>query len=214
MAINLTWHNHATVVIEGSHKVVIDPWKMPKSASKVDVVVVSHSHYDHLSLDDVKRVAGEATAIVATPDCHAKLRSFSHLHALAAGEVVEVNGVSIEGVAAYNTDKAFHPKANAWCGAVVAMDGKRIYCAGDTDFVPEMKGLAQIDVAFMPVGGTYTMDWRAAADAVNAFRPKLAIPVHWGDIVGSRQDADRFAERAECDVRVLSPGESTRVNHE
>ena len=214
MAITLTWHNHATVLIEGSHTIVIDPWKIPPGSPQADVVVVSHSHYDHLSLDDVKRLAGETTAIVATPDCHAKLQSFSSLHALAAGKIVEVNGVSIEGVPAYNPDKAFHPKANAWCGVVIAMDGKRLYSAGDTDFVPEMKDLADVDVAFMPVGGTYTMDWKAAADAVNAFRPKLAVPVHWGDIVGSRRDADRFAERAECDVRVLQPGESMQLNDE
>ena len=211
MTITLTWIHHATVLLQGSATVAIDPWKLPADTPKADLIVVSHSHYDHLSMDDVARVAAEGAAIVAPPDCHKTLQGAGDLVALEAGTIVQVKGVTIEGVPAYNIGKAFHPKANAWCGAVITLDGSRVYYAGDTDFVPEMRNLADIDAAWVPVGGTYTMDARAAADAVNAFQPKLAIPYHWGDIVGAVSDAQRFAELAECQVKVLSPGESVEV---
>jgi len=211
MSIKVTWINHASVVLSGRAVVMIDPWKMPDGGPEADVIVVSHSHYDHLSVDDVRAVASEGAAVVAPPDCHGQLAGCGQLLPLAPGAVVEHKGVTVEGVPAYNIAKAFHPKANAWCGALITLDGCRVYYAGDTDFVPEMKDLADIDLALMPAGGTYTMDARSAADAVNAFRPKLAIPYHWGDIVGSADDAQRFANQAQCEVKVLSPGESIDI---
>ena len=108
----------------------------------------------------------------------------------------------------YNPAKEFHPKSNNWVGFVIEIGGKRIYYAGDTDETPEMDALKNIDLALLPVGGTYTMNAAEAAEATKIFKPKQAIPYHWGDIVGSQSDADKFAKSAACPVKVLSAGGS------
>jgi L-ascorbate metabolism protein UlaG (beta-lactamase superfamily) len=114
-------------------------------------------------------------------------------------------------VPAYNPAKKFHPKANSWLGVVVEIAGKRIYYAGDTDETPEMDALENIDLALLPIGGTYTLTAAEAAEATKIFKPKEAVPYHWGDIVGDRKDADDFAKKAACKVRVIEPGESITV---
>jgi L-ascorbate metabolism protein UlaG (beta-lactamase superfamily) len=112
------------------------------------------------------------------------------------------NGVIVEAYPAYNVDKDFHPKANGWVGYVVEVGGRRVYIAGDTDRIPEMKGI-RCDVAFLPVGGTYTMTAEQAAAAAKDISPKLAVPMHWGNIVGTRADAERFVELCECEARLM-----------
>ena len=120
--------------------------------------------------------------------------------------------VTIEAVAAYNVGKHFHPKANAWIGAVVTIEGKRIYYAGDTDLIEEMKGLQDVDVALLPIGGKFTLDAEEGALACKAIGCHSVIPYHWGDIIGSQKDADTFAANVDCcDVHVLLPGESMTV---
>jgi L-ascorbate metabolism protein UlaG (beta-lactamase superfamily) len=130
---------------------------------------------------------------------------------LLPGLTVEFGNVKVSGVAAYNPDKQFHPKANNWAGFVIEVGSQRIYYAGDTDLTEEMKALKEIDIALLPVGGTYTMDAAQAAEATKYIKPKRAIPYHWGDIVGGRADAEKFAAAAECKVQILSPGETTNI---
>jgi len=129
---------------------------------------------------------------------------------VAPGKSLVVNDISVEAVPAYNIDKAFHPKANRWVGYVVTVDSLRVYHTGDTDRIPEMKGLT-VDVAIVPVGGTYTMDAKQAASAVADVSARLAIPIHFGDIVGSRKDALEFARLCACTVHVLDPGQTVEV---
>ena len=211
MAVKLTWLNHATILLDGSARVIIDPWKVT-DAAEADVVVVSHSHHDHLSVDDVKRDAAAEAAIIAPADCQSQLAGLGTFSVLKPGTRLEVKGVTVEGVPAYNVQKQFHPKSRNWCGVVITLDGKRFYYAGDTDLVPEMRDLGDIDVALLPVGGTYTMDAEEAATATEWIKPRMiAIPYHWGDIVGSVDDAKRFAQAASCEVTVLSPGQSTEI---
>jgi len=124
------------------------------------------------------------------------------------GLTVELDGARVIGVAAYNPDKDFHPKSNNWVGFVIEIGSKRLYYAGDTDLTEEMKALQNIDVALLPVGGTYTMDAAQASEAVSQFKPKMAIPYHWGDIVGGRSDAEKFAKSAQCETKILTPGET------
>ncbi|MBA7699999.1 hypothetical protein ES703_108705 [subsurface metagenome] len=112
------------------------------------------------------------------------------------------------GVAAYNPNKQFHPKERNWVGFIVEIGSKRIYYAGDTDLTEEMKALKDIDIALLPVGGKYTMNGTEAAEAARHIKPKLAIPYHWGDIVGSRNDAEQFANLAESNVKILTAGET------
>ena len=209
MAVTVQWLGHASFRISAGGAIVyIDPWKLSGSPHDATVVLVSHSHYDHYSAEDVSKVAAEGTKIVGPSDVASQQKNG---HALGLAESVEINGVRISGVASYNPAKQFHPKGNQWLGFVIEFDSVRIYYAGDTELIDEMSKLSDIDVALLPVGGTYTMDADQAVSAVDAIKPKRAIPYHWGDIVGSRTDADRFAKNAKCDVTVLEPGQRIDV---
>jgi len=128
------------------------------------------------------------------------------------GLMIELEGVRVRGVAAYNPEKAFHPKKNNWVGFLIEIGSKQIYYAGDTDLTEEIKNLKDIiDVALLPVGGIYTMNAEEAAEATKYIKPALAIPYHWGDIIGSQEDADKFAALAECEVKILTPGETVSL---
>ena len=209
MAVEIKWINHASFRLSSQEGVLyVDPWKLPDAPHDADVVFVSHSHHDHMSQEDIEKVSKDDTAIVGPGETAGKLNS---RNAVDPGQRITIKGITVEAVAAYNVGKAYHPKENQWTGAVFVMDGKRIYYAGDTDLIPEMSELSDIDVAMLPVGGTYTLDAAAAAKACERIGCKAAIPYHWGDIVGSQKDADEFAENAPCHVHVLRPGQSVTI---
>lgn len=206
MGITLQWLGHASFrICQDDTVVYIDPWKIEGAPKDATVVLVSHSHYDHYSAGDVKKVSGADTKLIASADV---VRQEGEGQAIRPGETIEAGGVRVTGVAAYNPSKQFHPKANNWVGFVVEVGSKRIYYAGDTDLTAEMKALKDIDVALLPVGGTYTLNAAEAADATRHIKPKLAVPYHWGDIVGGKGDADRFADAAGCEAKVLNPGDT------
>ena len=206
MAVEIKWLGHASFRIAGAGSVVyIDPWKLRDQPHDADVVFVSHSHFDHCSGPDIKKVSRKDTTIVAPADAIAELHA---ANAVTPEERISIGDVTVEPVAAYNIGKSFHPKANRWLGAVFTIDGKRIYYAGDTDLIPEMSDLKDVDLALLPVGGTYTLDAAAAAKACKAIGCKAAVPYHWGDIVGSENDARKFAKLAGCKVHVLQPGQT------
>jgi len=203
MSVTLQWLGHASFRICCKDVVLyIDPWKLKEEPHDATVVLVSHSHYDHYSPDDVKKVSGPDTRLVAPGDVVA---TEGRGKAITPGSKVEEQGVSVMGVPAYNHDKAFHPKSKNWLGFIIEICSKRIYYAGDTDKTEEMKAIKDIDVALLPVGGTYTMN---AAEAVAYFKPKMAIPYHWGDIVGGEKDAKEFSELCQCEANILRPGET------
>jgi L-ascorbate metabolism protein UlaG (beta-lactamase superfamily) len=197
---NIHWLGHDSFRIDGDKIIYIDPWKLAKSAPKADIILVTHSHYDHLSPSDIAFIQKETTDIVIPADAKSKLSG--RLHILTPGDRIELQGVSVEAVPAYNVDKQFHPKANKWLGYVVAIGGERIYHAGDTDFIPEMAKF-KCDIALLPVSGTYVMTAKEALKAVSAINPKIAIPMHYGDIVGSKADAEYFKKNAGCEVVIL-----------
>jgi len=188
---NIHWYGHASFRIDDAGKhIYIDPWKMPEGAPKADVILVTHGHYDHYSADDVARLSGPRTKLVGPPDVAREAGGGAV--GLKPGQTTEVAGLRIAAVPAYNTDKKFHPKGNAWVGFVVTLsDGTTVYHAGDTDAIPDMKKL-KVDVALLPVSGTYVMTAAEAAKAANGFGPQVVIPMHWGDIVGGRGDAEAF----------------------
>jgi len=192
----ISWLGHSSVRIEGEKTIFIDPWKL-NTKEKADIILISHSHRDHLSLEDVKKLQQEDTIIITTQDCAEQLSG--DVRAVKPGEKVLIDDIMIEAVPAYNLNKDFHPKANNWIGFVITVNGKRIYYCGDTDVIPEMKDITA-DVVIAPVGGKYTMTAEEAAQAVNMIKPGLAIPVHYGDIIGSENDAVMFKKL--CDVPV------------
>jgi len=206
MGITLQWLGHASFKICHEDTVIyIDPWKLKDSPQDATLVLVSHSHYDHYSPEDIASVSGENTKLIASTDVVAKEKSGQ---TITPGLAIELGSVRVSGVAAYNPAKDFHPKGNDWVGFIIELGSKRIYYAGDTDLTEEMKGLKEIDIALLPVGGTYTMNALEAAEATTYIKPKRAIPYHWGEIVGERADAKAFAEAAVCEVLVLSTGET------
>jgi L-ascorbate metabolism protein UlaG (beta-lactamase superfamily) len=209
MSVEIKWLGHASFRIAGPGSVVyIDPWKLDQAPHDADLVVVSHSHHDHFSPEDIEKVAKEDTAVIAPGDVVAKMRI---ANAVTPGDNMTIKGVTVEAVAAYNVDKAFHPRSNQWIGVVLTIDAKRVYYAGDTDFIPEMEDLQGVDVALLPVGGTYTLDAADAARACKAIRCKSAVPYHWGDIVGSASDAEQFVQTTDCEGKLLQPGEAMTI---
>jgi len=210
MPVKLQWFGHASFKISsGSDVIYIDPWKLKNTPHDANIVLVSHSHYDHYSAEDIAKVSGMTTKLIASGDV---IQQQGQGQVLKPGQSIDVNGIKITGVPAYNLTKKFHPKSNNWLGFVIEIAGKRIYYAGDTDATDEMKALKNIDLALLPAGGTYTMNSIEAADATKYFKPKQAIPYHWGDIVGSQADADNFKKLAGCKVTVLKPGEGITVD--
>ena len=207
MSVEITWIGHASFRIAGSESVVyIDPWKLKGDPHDADLVIVSHSHFDHCSPQDVVGVSKDGTAVLAPAETTPKLKTAA---AVSPGKRTAINDVTIEAVAAYNVGKTFHAKGQCWIGAVITIDGKRIYYAGDTDLIDEMKDLKDIDLALLPVGGTYTLDAAEAAMACETIGCKAAIPYHWGDVIGGIEDARAFVKKAgSCQGRLLQPGES------
>ena len=208
MDLMLSWLGHASFQISGKKTVYIDPWKIDGEPHDGDLVLVSHSHFDHFSEEDIRSVLKEGGTVIGSKDV---VEELGYGRGLSPEETMDFEGVSIEGVAAYNVEKEYHPKENGWLGFVVAMDGKRLYYAGDTDSVEEMKSLENIDLALLPVGGNFTFGPEEAAEAVNAFSPKKALPYHWGDVIGNRKDAQKFGKKSNVPVEILSPMETLEL---
>ncbi len=202
MVENIHWLGHDSFRLEGEVTVYIDPWKLPPGSPKADVILITHDHYDHCSPEDVAKIQKPDTVIVTIPAAAKKLKG--EVRTVKPGDKITVKGIEVEAVPAYNTDKPFHPKGAGHVGFIVTLGGKRIYHAGDTDFIPEMKGL-KVDIALLPVSGTYVMTAEEAARAADAIKPEVAIPMHYGEIVGSERDAERFRELTSVNVVILKP---------
>lgn len=193
------WLGHDGFRIDSEKTIYFDPYQIGPGP-QADLILISHDHFDHCSPEDVAKIQGPETTIVTEKDSAGKLTG--DVRVLKPGETLNLDGVKIQGVPSYNTDKDFHPRKNGWLGFVVEVAGIRIYHAGDTDFIPEMKDL-RVDIALLPVSGTYVMTADQAVKAALAIKPELAIPMHYGAIVGSDQDALAFKNALKGKVDVL-----------
>lgn len=205
--IKIEWLGHATVRITSDRVIYIDPYKVSGN-EKADLILITHGHYDHCSIEDIQKIAKPGTVIVATTDCSSKISGkieVEAVHLVQPGKRLNIEGVKVEAVPAYNIKKQFHPKDNEWVGYILEVKGKRIYHAGDTDLIPEMKKI-KADIALLPIGGTYTMTAEEAAEAANQINPSIAaIPIHFGEIAGTKADAEKFKALCKCKVKVLEP---------
>lgn len=200
---SITWLGHDCFKIVGGGKVIyLDPFQLTKPQEPADLLLITHEHFDHCSPKDFEIVLQASTVTVAAAVCTSELPA-GRLITVKPGDRQTVDGVAIAAVPAYNLNKSFHPQGEPRVGFIITVEGERIYHAGDTDFIPEMKALKNIDIALVPVSGTYVMTAAEAAEAVNAFKPKLAIPMHYGSIVGSLDDARQFKELSKVPVEIL-----------
>ena len=197
----IKWLGQAAFIIEDEVVIYIDPFDLPEGLPRADLILVTHGHRDHLSPDDLVKILRPSTKVVTVEAARALLpEEAKNVIVVVPGESIEVNRIRISVVPAYNKDKDFHPKERGDAGYVLYLKGRTIYHAGDTDFIDEMKNI-EADIALLPAGGKYTMDAREAAQAANAIGPRVAIPMHWGKVVGSLEDAEIFV--AECDVPAI-----------
>jgi L-ascorbate metabolism protein UlaG (beta-lactamase superfamily) len=196
---NISWLGHDTFKITGEKTIYTDPYNIKKKDA-ADMILITHEHYDHCSPEDVKKIQGPNTVIVTTKDCAKKLSG--NIRAIKVGDTINVDGITIEAVPAYNTNKQFHTRDKGWVGYIFTVNGQRIYIAGDTDHIPEMKNY-RVDIAFLPVSGTYVMTADEAVQAALDINPKIAVPMHYGAIVGDKNDAEKFAEKLKGKIEVV-----------
>ncbi len=209
----IDWLGHDSFKIKANHTIYIDPFKI-FDKEKADIILITHEHYDHLSIEDIKKIIKPSTIIVTIPLCLSNLNRIEvkDIKLINPGQKINVLGYDIIAVPAYNTNKFrspgihFHPKIDERIGYIININGKRIYHAGDTDLIPEMSMIKNVDIALLPVSGTYVMTAEEAAKAAKIIKPKLAIAMHYNSIVGTEEDAKKFKKLAEeyCKVEILS----------
>lgn len=186
-------------------QIYIDPFQIQTEPHDAAYVLITHDHYDHFSPDDIAKVVSDKTILVVPERMAGQAQKlsgmFTRIVTVKPGVYREIDGLELETVPAYNILKPFHRKDAEWVGYILRIDGKRIYIAGDTDATKEAKAV-KCDIALVPIGGTYTMDAKKAAELVNTLRPNVAIPVHYGTVVGSPRDGEVFAENVKEPIRV------------
>ncbi len=184
----IKWLGHASFKIETDKIMYIDPYEIEEK-EKADLILITHEHYDHCSPEDIKKIIKNDTSIVTISSAASKLSG--NIKIVNPGDEIEIEGIRIKAVPSYNINKKFHPRDSNKVGFLVTIEGETVYHAGDTDFIPEMKDI-KTDIALLPVSGTYVMDPLEASKAAEIIKPKYVIPMHYGSIVGSREDAEKF----------------------
>jgi L-ascorbate metabolism protein UlaG (beta-lactamase superfamily) len=198
--IEVKWLGHSGFLIQNGKTVYIDPFRISEDLPEADIILITHSHYDHCSIEDIRKIARNGTVIICTADSQSKFRHIDlklDLRPIEIGGKIEFDegNTKVWAVHAYNINKTFHEKAEDWVGFILELGEINIYHAGDTDNIPEMKHIQEIDIALLPIGGTVTMNAGEAANAAIVIKPKLALPMHWGTIVGNRNDAEIFVRQ-------------------
>ena len=196
---------HSCIKFNKGEVIYFDPFKIEKNYNDADAIFITHDHYDHYSEEDIDKVVKEGTIIVAPEDLLTKLlkKGFErdNMVLVTPNQKYTVKGIEFQTIPAYNVNKQFHPKANEWVGYVLKIEGVTYYIAGDTDITEENKKV-KCDIAFVPVGGTFTMDYKEAAELINEIKPKIAVPTHYGSIVGEKSDGVSFSKLVSPEIEV------------
>ncbi len=198
---------HNSIKITGSKTIYIDPFKLEKDYHDADYIFSTHTHYDHFSEEDIEKLLKEDTVII-TPDSSRELacdltKDRERVKIVEPANEYELPGVKFSTTYAFNKETLYHTKSENWVGYIIELDGVKYYIAGDTDNIKELKDV-ECDIAFLPVGGKYTMGYAEAAGLANTIKAKIVIPTHYGCIVGTKEDAEKFANLvSEKEVRIL-----------
>lgn len=197
---------HSSIKIKKSKIIYIDPFRISEELHDADFIFITHPHYDHLSIEDILKVSKNDTVYITTYDSKNKLNEIgvkdSNILIVSPNNRYEINGIKFETVPAYNINKQFHPKENNWVGYIINLDETKYYIAGDTDNIGEI-GNIKCDTAFLPIGGIYTMNAKEAADLANKIDCKTVVPIHYGELVGTKEDLKKFIELTNKEVEVL-----------
>jgi len=200
---------HSSIRINKGKIIYIDPYKIEKTFSDADIIFITHNHYDHYSPEDINKVKKEDSIIVLTEDIKDEAIKLGfkeeRIISVKPNQEYKYENIRFKTVPAYNVNKAFHPKENNWVGYIIKINDVEYYVAGDTDITEENLKV-QCDVALIPIGGTYTTDYKEAAKLVNTIKPKVVIPTHYACIVGKKEDADEFSKlidkEIECNILI------------
>jgi len=203
--VKIDYLGHDGFLISNGKKIIIDPYQISDKIGKADILLITHGHYDHCSIEDVKKVVQNGTVVVCPADCQSKILGVGDvqldIQVVEVGDVIDLGGIKIECISAYNKNKDYHPKSEGWLGYVIKIGNVIIYHAGDSDFIPEMQKLSGYGkhgntfVALLPVSGKFVMDAEEAAEAASILNPSLAVPMHYGaGVAGTIEDALRFVE--------------------
>ena len=203
---------HSSIRFEDKENGIIyfDPYEIDKNYNDADYIFITHSHYDHFSPEDILKVKKDTTKIIVPNEMNndEEIRITIEDLGFAKDDIFYVvpdnyyveDNLDFETVPAYNVSKNFHPKEKEWVGYIIHLNDVSYYIAGDTDITEENKKV-KCDVAFVPIGGTYTMTAKEAAKLVNEINPKIAAPIHYGLIVGKKEDANIFKENLNSDIK-------------
>ncbi len=188
---------HSSIKIKKEKIIYFDPFKITENYKDADIIFITHDHFDHYSEEDIEKVKKEDTIIVVPESLYEKVLQEGlkkeYIITVIPNKNYQLKGIKFETIPAYNSNKKFHPKENNWVGYILEINDIRYYIAGDTDITEDNKKV-KCDVAFVPIGGTYTMDFKEAAELVNEIKPRIAIPIHYGEIVGTKEDAKNFVK--------------------
>lgn len=194
------WLGHSSIKYVGDYILYVDPYNIKDELHDADYIFITHNHYDHYSLDDIKKCINDKTVVIVTEDLLNECleRNFNTISVL-PNNSYSLDDLSFDTIPAYNVNKKFHPKENKWVGYILNIDSYKYYIAGDTDITDENRKV-KCNVAFLPIGGTYTMDYSEAALLVNEISPNVVVPIHYGTIVGSIEDAQKFKSLVNDDI--------------
>jgi L-ascorbate metabolism protein UlaG (beta-lactamase superfamily) len=209
--IQIDWLGHSSVKIKTKDKIIyIDPYNILNEKEKADYILITHNHHDHCSLADISRLVKQETIAIISADCQSTINKLNmpiHTRILEPKNSVSLEGLRVLAIPAYNTNKPNHPKDEYWNGYVLDVEGVKIYHSGDTDLIPEMNSLSgKIDIALLCVGGKFTMNSDEASEAAFVIKPKIAIPIHYGSVIGTDRDALNFVQlckKNNIDGRIL-----------
>lgn len=192
---NIECLGHSTIKIKNNKVIYVDPYKIKKDYNDADIIFITHAHYDHFSEEDINKVKNENTIIVITSDIYKKVLELGFVEKqiiiVEPDNSYKIDNIEFNTISSYNINKKFHPKENKWVGYIIKINNIKYFIPGDTDITQENKKV-KCDVAFLPVGGTYTMNAEEAACLANQIKPKIAIPIHYGVIVGTSKEAQDF----------------------